>query len=95
MSTFFLVIPQGFAELKTSQSMIFNDFYANYDFDTESSSFQYIHDSGDLYNVTWQINNSLPAYWQEDIQTRLTSNVDGYGPISEMESMHQFGCLQT
>ena len=40
MSTFLMVIPQVFAELKTSQSMIFNGFYADYNRDEDSSSFQ-------------------------------------------------------
>jgi len=79
ISTFLTFISYSLGDLKTSQGKIFNGLYANYDFDEDSSSFQYVYDSGDLYNVTWQINNSLPAYWQEDIQTRLTSNVDGYG----------------
>ncbi|MHA2400379.1 MAG: Loki-CTERM sorting domain-containing protein [Promethearchaeota archaeon] len=69
----------GLGQLKTSQGKIFNNLYADYDFDEEHSSFQYIHELGDIYNVTWQINNSLPAYWQEDIQTRLISNISGYG----------------
>ena len=83
VSTFLAFTSYSFGDLKTAQGKIFNGLYADYDFETsgytEPSSFQYDYDSGDLYNVTWQINNSLPAYWQEDIQTRLTSNVDGYG----------------
>jgi len=82
LSTFLTFIPNSSGELELSESKIFNGLYANYTFETSSltlSSFNYVHDSGDIYNVTWQRNNSAPAYWQENLQTRLTSNVSGYG----------------
>jgi len=83
ISTFLAFTSYSFGDLKTSQGKIFNGFYADYNFElggtTEPSSFQYVYDSSGLYNVTWDINNTAPAYWQEDIQTRLTSNVSGYG----------------
>ena len=82
LSTFLTFIPNSSGELKLSESKIFNGLYANYTFETSSltpSSFNYVHDSGDIYNVTWQRNYLAPAYWQENLQTRLTSNVSGYG----------------
>ena len=83
ISTFLAFISYSFGDLKTSQGKIFNGLYADYDFEigvfTRDSSFQYVYDPSGLYNVTWDVNNSFPAYWQEDIQTRLTSNVSGYG----------------
>ena len=82
LSTFLTVIPNSSGELILSESKIFNGLYADYDFEMGSidpSSFNYVHDSGDIYNVTWSINSSAPAFWQEDLQTRLTSNVGGYG----------------
>ena len=83
ISTFFAFISYSFGDLQTSQGKIFNNFYADYDFEssgpTEPSTFEYTYDSSGLYNVTWTVGTSLPAYWQEDIDTRLTSNVDGFG----------------
>jgi len=82
VSTFLTSIPNSSGELKLSESKIFNGLYANYNFQLGAitpSSFDYVHDSGDIYNVTWTINNSTPAFWQENLQTRLISNVDGYG----------------
>ena len=82
MSTFFTFIPNSSGELKLAESKIFNGLYANYTFEMGSespSSFNYIHDSGDIYNVTWWMNNSAPGLWQENLQTRLTSNVTGFG----------------
>lgn len=83
ISTFLAFTSYSLGDLKTSQGKIFNGLYADYNFElggsTEHSRFQYVYDSGNKYNVTWDINNSSPAYWQEDIQTRLTSNVSGIG----------------
>jgi len=83
VSTLLMFTSHSLGDLKTSQGKIFNGLYADYDFEmgasSEHSSFQYVYDPSGLYNVTWDVNNSLPAYWQEDIQTRLTSNVSGYG----------------
>jgi hypothetical protein len=83
ISTLLMFTSHSLGDLKTSQGKIFNGLYANYDFEisgpAEHSSFQYVYDPSGLYNVTWEINNTLPAYWQEDIQTRLISNVSGYG----------------
>jgi len=83
ISTLLTFTSQSIGDLKTSQGKIFNGLYANYDFEisgpAEHSSFQYVYDPIGLYNVTWDVNNSFPAYWQEDIQTRLTSNMSGYG----------------
>ena len=69
--------------LKTSQGTIFDGLHADYTFISgvpEVSTITYEHDVGDLYNVTWNVNNSAPGWWQEDTETRLTSNVGGFGP---------------
>ena len=65
--------------LRTSQGKIFDGLYANYTYDfgiTYNIGFSYVHDTGDLYNVSWQ--SLQPAfsfgYWVENIQTRLISN---------------------
>ena len=83
MTTFLMVTSYSLGDLQTSQGKIFNNFYADYDFEssgpTEPSTFQYAYDSSGLYNVTWTIGISSPAYWQEDNQTRLISNVSGIG----------------
>ncbi|MFX1281955.1 MAG: hypothetical protein ACFFA3_21580 [Promethearchaeota archaeon] len=83
ISTFLTVISYNFGDLQTSQGKIFNNFYADYDFeiggDLNQTKFQYIYDSNGLYNVSWTIGTALPGKWQEDIDTRLTSNVSGYG----------------
>jgi len=82
LSTFLTFIPNSSGELKLSESKIFNGLYANYTFEMNTkiaSSFNYAHDSGDIYNVTWWQNGSLPGLWQENLQTRLTSNVVGTG----------------
>jgi len=82
VSTFLTFAPNSSGELKLSESKIFNGLYANYTFETSSitpTSFEYAHDSGDIYNVTWLRNNSAPGLWQENFQTRLTSNVEGIG----------------
>ncbi|MFX1288337.1 MAG: Loki-CTERM sorting domain-containing protein [Promethearchaeota archaeon] len=81
-STFLTFIPSSQGELKLSGSKIFNGLYANYSFimgTSVSTGFNYVHHSGDIYNVTWWQNASAPASWQEDLQTRLTSNVTGIG----------------
>jgi len=81
--TFLTAISYSLGDLQTSQGKIFNDFYADYDFEiggsTDHSTFQYDYDSSGIYNVTWDVNNSSPGYWQEDIDTRLTSNPSGLG----------------
>lgn len=82
ISTFLTVTSYSFGDLQASQGKIFNGLYADYDFaygTTQPSSFQYVYDSSGLFNVSWTINNSAPAYWQEDTQTRLISNVSGIG----------------
>ena len=83
ISTFLTFTSYSLGDLKTSQGKIFNGLYADYDFEigvfTRDSSFQYVYDLSGLYNVTWDVNTSFPAYWLEDIQTRLTSNASGYG----------------
>lgn len=83
ISTFLAFTSYSFGDLKTSQGKIFNGLYADYDFEigvfTRDSRFQYVYDLSGLYNVTWDVNTSFPAYWLEDIQTRLTSNTSGYG----------------
>lgn len=71
--------------LRTSQGKIFDGLYANYTYDwglTYNIGFSYVHDTGDLYNVTWW--NQQPAGsfpWVENIQTRLISN--SYGPFGD------------
>jgi hypothetical protein len=83
ISTFLTVISYSFGDLQTSQGKIFNNFYADYEFelggDTNQSSFQYVYDSSGLYNVSWTIGTAQPGTWQENIDTRLTSNVSGFG----------------
>jgi hypothetical protein len=83
LSTFLTFIPNSSGELKLSESKVFNGLYANYTFVSGppvSSGFNYVSDSGDLYNVSWWVNGSSLGKWQENIQTRLTSNVVGGGP---------------
>ena len=83
ISTFFTFIPNGSGELKLAESKIFNGLYANYTFQsglTYSCGFKYAIDSGDIYNVSWWVNGSATGLWQEDLQTRLTSNYTGSGP---------------
>lgn len=66
--------------LRTSQGNIFDGLYANYTYDwglIYNIGFSYVHDSGDLYNVTWRILQpavALSSTWFENIQTRLISN---------------------
>lgn len=82
LSTFLTFIQNSSGELKLSESKIFNGLYANYTFETSSltpSTFNYVHDSGDIYNVSWERPYLAPSFWQENLQTRLTSNVSGYG----------------
>ncbi|MHA1987602.1 MAG: Loki-CTERM sorting domain-containing protein [Promethearchaeota archaeon] len=82
ISTFLGLTSYSLGDLQTSQGKIFNDLYADYDFEyigTVNSSFEYVYDSSGLYNVSWTIGTSLPGVWQEDIDTRLTSNVGGSG----------------
>ncbi|MFX0009231.1 MAG: hypothetical protein ACFE9R_02860 [Candidatus Hermodarchaeota archaeon] len=82
LSTFFTFIPKSNGELKLSGSKVFNGLYANYTFlmgVSTPTGFKYVHQSGNIYNVTWWQNASAPAMWQEDLGTRLTSNVTGIG----------------
>ena len=64
--------------LKTSQGEIFDGLYANYTYDwglIYNTGFSYVHDSGDLYNVTMGILEPAASLtWLENIQTRLISN---------------------
>lgn len=64
--------------LRTSQGEIFDGLHANYTYDwglIYNTSFSYVHDSGDLYNVTWGILQPAASFtWLENIQTRLISN---------------------
>ena len=83
LSTFLTFIPNSSGELKLSESKVFNGLYANYTFAsglTYASGFKYAIDSGDMYNVSWWVNGSSSGFWQEDLQTRLTSNAVGSGP---------------
>lgn len=84
LSTFLTFIPISSGELKLSESKIFNGLYANYTFElgpTYACGFKYAIDSGDMYNVSWWLNGSgAIGSWQEDLQTRLTSNYSGFGP---------------
>ena len=83
LSTFLTFIPNSSGEIKLSESKIFNGLVANYTFEsglTYASGFKYAFDSGDMYNVSWWVNGSGPGLWQEDLQTRLTSNYLGSGP---------------
>jgi hypothetical protein len=81
--TFLTAISYSIGALQVSQGKIFNNFYADYEFeiggDLNQSRFQYIYDSSGLYNVSWTIGTAPPGEWQEDIDTRLTSNVGGFG----------------
>ncbi len=82
VSTFLTFIPNSSGELKLSESKIFNGLSANYTFSQGtpySTGFEYVHHSGDIYNVTWWQNSSLPGIWQENLQTRLISNNTGFG----------------
>ncbi|MFW9820792.1 MAG: hypothetical protein ACFFE5_14375 [Candidatus Thorarchaeota archaeon] len=82
MSTFFSIIPSSSGELVLSESKIFDGLYANYTFGMGSKTptgFIYELHSGDIYNVTWWQNASLPGIWQENLQTRLISNNIGFG----------------
>ena len=64
--------------LRTSQGEIFDGMYANYTYDwglVYDTGFSYVHDSGDLYNVTMRIVQPAASFtWVENIQTRLISN---------------------
>lgn len=68
----------GQGNLRTSQGKIFDGLYANYSYDwglIYNTGFSYVHDSGDLYNVTWRIVQPAASFtWRENIQTRLISN---------------------
>ncbi len=82
LSTFLTFIPNSSGELELSESKIFNGLNANYTFTmggAESTGFKYVHHSGDIYNVTWWSNVSLPGIWQENSQTRLISDNTGLG----------------
>jgi hypothetical protein len=66
ISTFLTFIPNSAGELKISDSKIINGLYANYTFEygpPQATSFKYVHDSGNIYNVTWWQNVSLPGLW--------------------------------
>ena len=68
-------------KIKMSQGKIFNGMYANYTFETQTTSyyrynsiFKYTHESGDIFNVTWYGVGSSINTWLENIETRLISN---------------------
>lgn len=82
ISTFLSIIPTGSGELNLSESKVFNGLYANYTFgmgSVVSTGFNYELHSGDIYNVTWWQNGSLPGFWQENMETRLIANASGFG----------------
>jgi len=55
LSTFLTFVQNSSGQLKLSESKIFNGLSANYTFTmgiSISSGFEYVQDSGDIYNVT-------------------------------------------
>jgi len=69
-------------ELRTSQSKVFSNMYANYTFDVSlageyNTTFTYSRVSGDVYNVTWDFPGPNDATWLEDKQTRVISDARG------------------
>ncbi|MFX1316261.1 MAG: hypothetical protein ACFE9T_10385 [Promethearchaeota archaeon] len=69
-------------ELRTSQSKVFHNMYANYTFDVSlageyNTTFTYSRVSGDIYNVTWDFPGPTFSTWLESKQTRIISNASG------------------